>query len=67
MFILKKKNIRLPFKYPFVVVGGIVIVCVSVVSIYGGLHVGDIKTREYSVTIDKECPDLKLPWCLIYI
>lgn len=60
LFILKKKNIRLPFKYPFVVVGGIVIVCVSVVSIYGGIHVGDIKTREYSVTIDKECPDLKI-------
>ena len=60
LFILKKKNIRLPFRYPFAIVGGIVITCVSVVSIYGGLHVGNIKTREYNVTIDKECPDLKI-------
>ena len=60
LFILKKKNIRLPFKYPFAVVGGIVIVCVSVVSIYGGLHVGNIKTREYNVAINKEFPDLKI-------
>ena len=60
LFILKKKNIRLPFKYPFIVVGGAVITCVCIISAYGGIHIRNIKTQEYNVTINKDCPNLKI-------
>lgn len=60
LFILKKKNIRLPFKYPFVTVGSVVVLCVAVVSVYGGIHAGNIKLKTYDVSINKECPDLKI-------
>lgn len=53
------KNTRLFSRGSVISVGSVVVACAVAVCLYGFINAGNIKTKEYNVTVEKSCGDTK--------